>query len=59
MWCTIKRHGFDQEFEILCVAEESRIGAKLVVENIVKDITPQEEIDKEAFLKLSAQYDPS
>lgn len=47
----IKRHGFDQEFKILALPK-SRIGAKLVPEYI-KDITPQEEIDKEAFLKLA------
>ena len=47
----IKRHGFDQEFEILALPK-SRIGAKLVPEYI-KDITAQEEIDKEAFLKLA------
>ncbi|HCP40775.1 MAG TPA: RNA-binding protein [Cryomorphaceae bacterium] len=47
----IKRHGFDQEFEILALPK-SRIGAKFVQEYI-KNITPPGEIDKEAFLKLA------
>jgi len=47
----IKRHGFDQKFEVRALPK-ARIGAKLVPDYI-KDITPQEEIDKEAFLKLA------
>lgn len=47
----IKRHGFDQEFEILSIPK-SRIGAKFVQEYL-KNTTPQAEIDKEAFLKLA------
>ena len=47
----IKRHGFDQEFEILALPK-SRIGAKFV-QKYLKNITPQAEIDKEAFLKIA------
>lgn len=47
----IKRHGFDQVLEILALPK-SRVGAKLVP-GYIKDMTPQEEIDKEAFLKLA------
>ena len=47
----IKRHGFDQEFEIISIPK-SRVGAKLVQEHI-KNVTPQEEVDKELLLKLA------
>jgi len=48
---TIKRHGFDQVFEILALPK-SRLSAKLVHEYI-KDVTPQEELAKEEFLRLA------
>ncbi|HCP40747.1 MAG TPA: RNA-binding protein [Cryomorphaceae bacterium] len=48
---TIKRHGFDQVFEVLSIPK-SRVGAKLV-EELVKDITPQDELDKQEFLRLA------
>ena len=48
---TIKRHGFDQVFSVLAMPK-SRLGAKLVPE-YVNNITPQEELDKEEFLKMA------
>jgi ribosome-associated heat shock protein Hsp15 len=48
---TIKRHGFDQVFEVSSIPK-SRVGAKFV-EDLVKDITPQDEIDKQEFLRLA------
>ncbi|MEJ6822153.1 MAG: S4 domain-containing protein [Flavobacteriales bacterium] len=48
---TIKRHGFDQVYEVLSIPK-ARIGAKLV-EDYVVNRTPQEELDKEEFLKLA------
>ena len=48
---TIKRHGFDQVYEVLSIPK-ARIGAKLVEEYVVNK-TPQEELDKEEFLKLA------
>lgn len=48
---TVKRHGFDQIFEVLALPK-SRVGAKLV-EEYVRNITPQEELDKEEFLKMA------
>ena len=48
---TIKRHGFDQLYEVLSIPK-SRVGAKLV-EDYVVNKTPQEELDKEEFLKLA------
>lgn len=48
---TIKRHGFDQVFSVLALPK-SRLGAKLVPE-YVSNITPQEELDKEEFLKMA------
>ena len=47
----IKRHGFDQEFEIISIPK-SRVGAKLVQE-FIKNVTPQEEVDKEHLLQLA------
>ena len=47
---TIKRHGFDQVFEVLSIPK-SRVGAKFV-EDLVKDI-PQDELDKQEFLRLA------
>ena len=47
----IKRHGFDQEFEIISIPK-SRVGAKLVQE-FIKNVTPQEEVDKEHLLRLA------
>ena len=48
---TIKRHGFDQVYEVLSIPK-ARIGAKLV-EDYVVNRTPKEELDKEEFLKLA------
>jgi ribosome-associated heat shock protein Hsp15 len=48
---TIKRHGYDQVFEVLSIPK-SRVGAKFV-EDLIKDITPQDEIDKQEFLRLA------
>lgn len=48
---TIKRHGFDQMFEVLSIPK-SRVSAKLVVD-LIADITPQEELEKEEFLRLA------
>jgi ribosome-associated heat shock protein Hsp15 len=48
---TIKRHGFDEVFEVLALPK-ARIGAKLVPEYL-KNRTPSEELEKEAFLKFA------
>ena len=48
---TIKRHGFDQVFEVLSIPK-SRVGAKFV-QDLVKDITPQDELDKQEFLRMA------
>lgn len=47
----IKRHGFNQYFEVLALPK-SRVGAKLVPD-LLKNITPQEELDKEEFIRLA------
>jgi ribosome-associated heat shock protein Hsp15 len=47
----VKRHGFEQHFTILSLPK-SRIGAKLVNEYL-EEITPQEELDKKAFLQMA------
>jgi len=48
---TIKRHGFDQVFKITSIPK-NRVSAKLVPE-LIKDITPQEELEKQEFLRLA------
>ena len=47
----VKRHGFDQHFEVLAFPK-NRVGAKLVAE-YVKNVTPVEELEKEEFLRLA------
>lgn len=47
---TIKRHGFDQVLEVLSMPK-SRVSAKLVPE-LIKDVTPQEELEKQEFFTL-------
>lgn len=48
---TIKRHGFDQVFEVLSMPK-SRVSAKLVPD-LIKDVTPVDELEKQEFLRLA------
>lgn len=48
---TVKRHGFDQMFEVLALPK-SRLSAKFV-EDYIKNVTTQEELEKEEFLRLA------
>ena len=48
---TLKRHGFDEVFQIKALPK-SRVSAKLVAE-LVSEQTPQIELDKKNFLRLA------
>ncbi len=48
---TLKRHGFEQHFEVKDIPK-SRVGAKLVPDYLI-DKTPQEELDKRDFLQMA------
>lgn len=47
----VKRHGHDQWLKVLDFPK-SRVSAKLVAD-YVRDVTPQEELDKAEFLRMA------
>ncbi len=48
---TVKFHGFSRSFKVISIPK-SRVGAKLVPD-LIKETTPQEEADKQEFLRLA------
>lgn len=48
---TIKFHGYERSFKVLDIPK-SRVGAKLVPD-LMTEITSQEEIEKQEFLRLA------
>lgn len=51
---TLKRHGFDEVFQIKALPK-SRVSAKFVAD-LIENKTPQVELDKMAFLRLARNF---